>query len=200
MSSASDSYGSYLWDSAYNSSFCLDVEQSHKHVFIGLLQLSGADGSRPVPRILPTQPGAQESQTGEMYLWCNLVHFTTSQIILRLYRVLILCICSILTMKIYGAVSSFSQSVITQLGGVALDLSVEELSSLRLAERRSIAAMGAVSAWSNRQVSHIFTILTASTTKHIWSNFSWDKNLYNLSIFTYHIKSILISRQMSVHF
>lgn len=184
MSSASDSYGSHLWDSAYNSSFCLDVEQSHKHVFIGLLQLPGADGSRPVPRILPTQPGAQESQTGEMYLWCNLVHFTTSQmcLILRLYRVVSLLSPGLNTvhllylywvpMKTYGAVSSFSQSVISQLGGVALDLSVEELSSLRLTERRSIAAMGAVSAWSNRQVSHIFTILTASTTKHIWSNFS----------------------------
>lgn len=61
-------------------------------------------------------------------------------------------------MKIHGTVSSFSQSVISQLGGVALELSVEELSSLQLSERRSIAAMGAVSAWSNRQVSHRFNI------------------------------------------
>lgn len=54
--------------------------------------------------------------------------------------------------KIYGPVSSFSQSVISQLGGVAVELSVEELGSLRLTDRRSIAAMGAVSTWSNRQV------------------------------------------------
>lgn len=58
-----------------------------------------------------------------------------------------------LHLKINGPVSSFSQSVISQLGGVAVELSVQELSSLHLTDRRSIAAMGAVSAWSNRQVS-----------------------------------------------
>lgn len=68
VSFASDSDGSYLWDSAYNSSICLDLQQPDKHVFIGLLQLSGADGSGPIPRILPTQPGAQESQRGEIHL------------------------------------------------------------------------------------------------------------------------------------
>lgn len=52
----------------------------------------------------------------------------------------------------FGPVSSLSQSVISQLGVMALELTVDELSSLRLAERRSIAAMGALSAWSNRQV------------------------------------------------
>lgn len=55
--------------------------------------------------------------------------------------------------KIHGQVSSLSQSVISQLGGVAVELSVEELGSLYLTDRRSIAAMGTVSAWSNRQVS-----------------------------------------------
>lgn len=82
LSFASDSYGPYLWDSTHNSSFCLDIQQSYKHVFIGLLQLSGADRSWPVPRILPTQPGAQESQTGEIYSLCNLVYFSTSQMCL----------------------------------------------------------------------------------------------------------------------
>lgn len=60
-------------------------------------------------------------------------------------------------MKMYGPVSSFSQSVISQLGGLAIELPVEELNSLRLTERRSIASMGAVSAWSNRQVAAFFT-------------------------------------------
>lgn len=55
--------------------------------------------------------------------------------------------------KIYGPASSFSQSVISQLGAVAAELSAEELSGLRLTQRRSIAAMGAVSSWSSRQVS-----------------------------------------------
>lgn len=54
--------------------------------------------------------------------------------------------------KIYGPALSFSQSVISQLGAVAVELSAEDLSSLRLTERRSIAAMGAVSSWSSQQV------------------------------------------------
>ncbi|XP_039991870.1 stereocilin isoform X3 [Xiphias gladius] len=62
-------------------------------------------------------------------------------------------------MKIYGPVSSFSQSVIPQLGGLAIELTVEELSSLRLTERRCISALGAVSAWSNRQVAALATAL-----------------------------------------
>lgn len=55
-------------------------------------------------------------------------------------------------MKIHGPVSSFSQSLIAQLGGVAVEMSMEELGSLRLMERRSIAAVGAISSWSQRQV------------------------------------------------
>lgn len=58
-------------------------------------------------------------------------------------------------MKIYRTVSSFSQSVISQLGGIAIEMSLEELSNLRLTERRSIAALGAVSTWSNRQVTDL---------------------------------------------
>lgn len=52
----------------------------------------------------------------------------------------------------YGPVSNFSQSVISQLGGIAVEMSLEELSSLQLTERSSIASVGAVSVWSNRQV------------------------------------------------
>ncbi|XP_039991865.1 stereocilin isoform X2 [Xiphias gladius] len=66
-------------------------------------------------------------------------------------------------MKIYGPVSSFSQSVIPQLGGLAIELTVEELSSLRLTERRCISALGAVSAWSNRQLAAVFTAVLNST-------------------------------------
>lgn len=62
-------------------------------------------------------------------------------------------------MKIYGPVSTFSQSVVAQLGGIALEMTVDELSSLRLTERRSIAAMGTVSAWNNRQVAALQNIL-----------------------------------------
>ncbi|KAL7406469.1 hypothetical protein ABVT39_019936 [Epinephelus coioides] len=65
--------------------------------------------------------------------------------------------------QIYGPVSTFSQSVISQLGGIAVELLPEELSSLRLTERRSIAALGAVSTWSNRQLSALFTTVLNST-------------------------------------
>lgn len=62
-------------------------------------------------------------------------------------------------MKIYGPVSSFSQSLIAQLGVVAVEMSMEELSSLGLTERRSIAAMGAISTWNQRQVPHRLALL-----------------------------------------
>ncbi|KAM4593988.1 stereocilin [Odontesthes bonariensis] len=65
--------------------------------------------------------------------------------------------------EIYGPVSSFSQSVISQLGGIATELPPAELSALRLTERRSIGAMGAVSAWSNRQLAALFTTVLNST-------------------------------------
>ncbi|XP_028435816.1 uncharacterized protein strc1 isoform X1 [Perca flavescens] len=65
--------------------------------------------------------------------------------------------------QIYGPASSFSQSVISQLGGIAVELSLGELNSLRLTERSSIAALGAVSAWNNRQISALFTTVLNST-------------------------------------
>ncbi len=67
-------------------------------------------------------------------------------------------------MKIYGPVSSFSQSVISQLGGIVVQMSVEELSSLRLTERRSIAALGAESGLSNGQVADLTVIMTCRST------------------------------------
>ncbi|CAB1435802.1 unnamed protein product [Pleuronectes platessa] len=65
--------------------------------------------------------------------------------------------------QMYGPVSSFSPSVISQLGGLALELTVDELSRLRLIEQRSIAALGAVSGWSNRQLAALFTTVLNST-------------------------------------
>ncbi|XP_034437301.1 stereocilin isoform X1 [Hippoglossus hippoglossus] len=65
--------------------------------------------------------------------------------------------------QMYGPVSSFSPSVISQLGGLALELTLDELSSLRLIEQRSIAALGAVSDWSNRQLAALFTTVLNST-------------------------------------
>ncbi|KAK5935367.1 hypothetical protein CgunFtcFv8_020735 [Champsocephalus gunnari] len=65
--------------------------------------------------------------------------------------------------QIYGPASSFSQSVISQLGGITIELTLEELSRLRLTERTSITALGSVSAWSNRQLSALFTTVLNST-------------------------------------
>ncbi|XP_047436000.1 uncharacterized protein strc1 [Mugil cephalus] len=65
--------------------------------------------------------------------------------------------------KMYGPVSTFSQSLISQLGGIATELTPEELSSLRFTERRSIAAMGAVSTWNNRQLAALFTTMLNTT-------------------------------------
>ncbi|XP_029951152.1 stereocilin [Salarias fasciatus] len=65
--------------------------------------------------------------------------------------------------QIYGPASSFSQAVISQLGGIATELSRDELGTLRLTDRRSIAAMGAVSSWSKDQLSPLFASVLKST-------------------------------------
>ncbi|KAM7406055.1 hypothetical protein PAMP_000459 [Pampus punctatissimus] len=65
--------------------------------------------------------------------------------------------------RMYGPVSSFSQSVISQLGGLAVELSLEELNALRLTDRRSITSMGAVSTWNNRQLAALFNAVLNST-------------------------------------
>lgn len=81
---SSDPYDSYLWDSTYNSSFCLDIQQSYRHVFVKLHQLSGIDGSGSISCILPTQRGVQEGQRGEICLLYNAVLSTTFQTSLTL--------------------------------------------------------------------------------------------------------------------
>ncbi|XP_058484473.1 stereocilin [Solea solea] len=65
--------------------------------------------------------------------------------------------------QLYGPVSSFSQSLISQLAALAVEMSVEELSSLRLVERRSIAALGAISDWTDTQLAALFTTVLRST-------------------------------------
>ncbi|XP_068596984.1 uncharacterized protein strc1 [Brachionichthys hirsutus] len=67
--------------------------------------------------------------------------------------------------EIYGAVSSFSQPLLAQLGGIALEMSVEELRSLRLTERRSIAALGAISDWNKSQLHALFNAVLNATSQ-----------------------------------
>uniref|UniRef100_A0A3B3T1U9 Stereocilin 1 n=1 Tax=Paramormyrops kingsleyae TaxID=1676925 RepID=A0A3B3T1U9_9TELE len=53
--------------------------------------------------------------------------------------------------KTYGPASSFSTSVVSQLGRLALRLTEEELGLLSLTELSSISALGAIGDWSTRQ-------------------------------------------------
>ncbi|KAF7664414.1 hypothetical protein LDENG_00177850 [Lucifuga dentata] len=59
--------------------------------------------------------------------------------------------------EVYGPVSSFSQSVISQLGVLATQLSTEELDNLPLMELSSIAAMGAITDWSSKQLTTLYS-------------------------------------------
>ncbi|XP_028295282.1 uncharacterized protein strc1 [Gouania willdenowi] len=65
--------------------------------------------------------------------------------------------------EIHGPVSSFPDSVISQLGRIATELTPEELRSLSLTGRRSIAALGAVSSWNSRQLAALFASVLKST-------------------------------------
>ncbi|XP_061526491.1 stereocilin [Phycodurus eques] len=65
--------------------------------------------------------------------------------------------------QMFGPVSSFSQSTISQMARLSLEMSPEEISMLRLTEISSIAAMGTISEWSNKQLVALFTTMLNST-------------------------------------
>ncbi|XP_045071302.1 stereocilin-like [Coregonus clupeaformis] len=67
------------------------------------------------------------------------------------------------TKEIYGAARSFSSSVITQLGRIASQLSVAELSVIRLSELSTISALGAVNTWNSRQLAVLSSSVLNST-------------------------------------
>ncbi|XP_055059364.2 stereocilin isoform X1 [Misgurnus anguillicaudatus] len=71
------------------------------------------------------------------------------------------------TKEVYGPPSSFNTSVISQLGRIATQLSVEELASLKLSEIQSISAMGAINAWTSRQLKSIFSTVLNSTRRSV---------------------------------
>ncbi|XP_019908687.2 stereocilin [Esox lucius] len=66
------------------------------------------------------------------------------------------------TKEIYGPARSFTPPVITQLGQIATQLSVEELSVISLSELRTVSALGALSTWNSRQL----VVLASSVLNH----------------------------------
>ncbi|XP_053085264.1 uncharacterized protein strc1 [Pangasianodon hypophthalmus] len=67
------------------------------------------------------------------------------------------------TKEVYGVVSSFTPSVVAQLGRIATQLSLDELASLNLSEILSIAPLGAISTWTRKQLGVLFsTVLNFS--------------------------------------
>ncbi|KAG7266058.1 hypothetical protein CRUP_022514 [Coryphaenoides rupestris] len=64
--------------------------------------------------------------------------------------------------QVHGPVSSLPLTVTPQLGGLAVDLSLEELASLSLAELSSISVMGAISTWTSRQLPVLFSTVLRS--------------------------------------
>ncbi|XP_059366823.1 stereocilin-like [Carassius carassius] len=69
------------------------------------------------------------------------------------------------TKEVYGMPSSFNSSVISQLGRIATQLTLEELASLRLSEIQSISAMGALNTWTSRQLKLLFSVVLNSNRK-----------------------------------
>ncbi|CAL8246780.1 unnamed protein product [Lota lota] len=64
--------------------------------------------------------------------------------------------------EVHGPVSSLPSTVIPQLGGLFVELSMVELASLRLTEISSISAMGTVSTWTRRQLPVLFSTVVNS--------------------------------------
>ncbi|TRZ00957.1 hypothetical protein DNTS_009708 [Danionella cerebrum] len=69
------------------------------------------------------------------------------------------------TKEVYGIPSTYNSSVISQLGRIATQLSLDELASLRLSDIPSISAMGAVNSWTSRQLKTLFSTVLNSTRK-----------------------------------
>ncbi|XP_069046656.1 stereocilin isoform X3 [Lepisosteus oculatus] len=65
--------------------------------------------------------------------------------------------------QIYGPASSFSPSVVAQLGYLAVRLTDDELSRLVLSDLRAVSALGQVDTWSPRQLSVLFGSVLNST-------------------------------------
>uniref|UniRef100_W5N8L8 Stereocilin 1 n=1 Tax=Lepisosteus oculatus TaxID=7918 RepID=W5N8L8_LEPOC len=65
--------------------------------------------------------------------------------------------------QIYGPASSFSPSVVAQLGYLAVRLTDDELSRLALSDLRAVSALGQVDTWSPRQLSVLFGSVLNST-------------------------------------
>ncbi|XP_049573890.2 stereocilin [Syngnathus scovelli] len=65
--------------------------------------------------------------------------------------------------QMFGPVSNFSQSIISQMGRLTLEMSPEEIRMLRLTEKSSIAALGGISEWSKKQLIALFTTTLNST-------------------------------------
>ncbi|CAL9701595.1 unnamed protein product [Knipowitschia caucasica] len=69
--------------------------------------------------------------------------------------------------KLYGPVSSFSQSLISQLGRIAVEMTNEELRSLQLSDRNIISALGAVDLWTRTQQEILFAAVLTSTQQSV---------------------------------
>ncbi|KAJ7986014.1 hypothetical protein DPEC_G00346430 [Dallia pectoralis] len=67
------------------------------------------------------------------------------------------------TKEVFGPARSFTPSVITQLGQIASQLSVDELSVVGLSDLRTIASLGAVSTWNSRQLAVLASSVLNST-------------------------------------
>ncbi|XP_019722788.1 stereocilin [Hippocampus comes] len=65
--------------------------------------------------------------------------------------------------QMFGPVSSFSPSIISQMGRLTLEMTPEEIGMLRPTERSSIASLGAISEWSSNQLVALFTTTLNST-------------------------------------
>ncbi|XP_063046018.1 stereocilin [Engraulis encrasicolus] len=64
---------------------------------------------------------------------------------------------------LYGPASSFSPSLISQLGRLSSQFSLTEMAHLNLSETRAVAALGALSTWNSKQMPVLFQSVLNST-------------------------------------
>ncbi|KAK2853964.1 hypothetical protein Q5P01_006625 [Channa striata] len=163
------------WERGFVGSHCLDKSEKAKvfekqqfilQFFLGFLKINPQSPTPMVPTCEILQTTAPAAWTSSSLTSMSSSAFTNCLELIGQDQYLASYQRSQVLKKVKqmnGPVASFSQSLISQLGVIAVDLTVDELSSLRLTERRSIATLGAISTWSNRQLAALFTTVLNST-------------------------------------
>lgn len=139
---------------AYDSTCCLEYRQHQKHASACFPEVPGAHRPGFLIQFISAIDAPYQDKRGACF--SLLAHMFPNDVSPIFLVILIGSVTELwwlcLFVQVYGPPSTFNTSVISQLGRIATQLSVDELASLKLSEIQSVSAMGAINIWTSRQV------------------------------------------------